>query len=246
MRNLGFLFLLFCTSFVLGSQADFEKANEFYENESYDSAIVVYESILDENQYSFEIYYNLGNAYFRSDKLGKAIMYWEKARKIKPSNQMVIDNLNYAYSFARDKFEVDIKSIGFLKGFIFEKSPNFWSYLSIFTAILLATTLFLFFISRNETVHQVSFYVSIIGFVCLIGFVIFASLHKSHFEESSEAIVIEPRIQVLSEPKGGSDEVFALREGTKVQIVNTDKEWLEIVVNKDNTGWVQADVLGKI
>lgn len=231
---------------VFGNEGSFEEANELYSNESYDSAAVMYESLLEENQYSFEIFYNLGNAYFRSNKLGKAILYWEKARKIEPSNQQVIDNLNYAYTLARDKFEVDIKSVGFIKGFVYEKSPNFWPFLSVLMSIILATTLFLFFVSRNDTVHQVSFYVSIVSFVCLITFVIFSSMHKGYFQESNEAIVLEPRIGVLTEPLEGSPEAFALHEGTKVEILNTDGDWIEIVVNKDNTGWVKVEEIEKI
>ena len=147
---------------------------------------------------------------------------------------------------ARDKFEVDVKSVGFINGFVFEKSPNFWSYMAILLSVILAVTLFLFFISRNDTIHQISFYLSIVGFVCLITIVIFAYMHKNHFEQSKEAIVLQPRVQVLSEPKEGSDESFALHEGTKVEILKIDEDWAEIVVNKDNTGWVKLESIGRI
>ncbi|MEZ4936279.1 MAG: hypothetical protein R2799_01660 [Crocinitomicaceae bacterium] len=224
----------------------FDDANSLYTNESYDSAVIAYESLLEENQYSFEIFYNLGNAYFKTNRLGLAILNWEKARKIKPSNQLVIENLNFAYTLARDKFETNIKSVGFIKGFVYEKSPNFWVYMSLLFSVILATTLFLFFVSKNDTLHQISFYVSIVGFVCLIMFVVFAAMHKSHFETSTEAIVLQPRVQVFTEPKEGSEEAFALHEGTKVEVLKIDEEWAEIVVNKDNTGWIKLQSIGQI
>ena len=71
-------------------------------------------------------------------------------------------------------------------------------------------------------------------------------MHKNHFEQSKEAIVLQPRVQVLSEPKEGSDESFALHEGTKVEILKIDEDWAEIVVNKDNTGWVKLESIGRI
>ncbi len=246
IKAISFISFILLSFTLLGSQEKYEEANELYANESYDSALVVYESILEEGQYSYVVFYNLGNTYFRTNQLGKAILYWEKARKIKPSDAQVIENLNYAYNLAKDKFEVDIKSVGFVKAFVYEKSPNFWSILSIIIALFLGISLYLFFVSKNDTTHQISFYVSIVGFICLVTFVVFASMHKSYLTESSEAIVLEPRIQVLNAPTEGSEESFPLHEGTKVEILKTENDWMEIQVNKDSRGWVKAEYLGKI
>lgn len=246
MKFFTYIFVVMITQVSLANQATFDEANEFYANESYDSALVRYESLLEDKKHSFEIYYNLGNTYFRTNQLGKAILYWEKARKIKPSDQQVIDNLNYAYGLAKDKFDVNVQSVGFIKGFVFEKSPNFWTYLSIAFSLLLAITLYLFFISKIDAVHQISFYVGIVSFICLITFIVFASMQKSYFEESTDAVVIEPRIKVMSSPIEGGEESFPLHEGTKVEILKVDGEFTEIRINKDTRGWVKSEVLGKI
>ena len=114
MKYLMISVFVIATQFGFANQEKFEIANDFYSNEEYDSAIVAYESILEEDQFSFEIFYNLGNAYFRKDQIGKAILNWEKARHLNPSNVMVIENLNHAYTLTRDKFDIEIKSEGFV------------------------------------------------------------------------------------------------------------------------------------
>lgn len=241
------LSLLMATSlFGFSTNEKFDLGNEFYSNEEFDSAIVAYESVLEEDQYSFEVFYNLGNAYFRKNQLGKAILNWEKARKISPSNSMVIENLNHAYTLTRDKFDVEIKSEGFIKSAIYERGPNFWSVLAIVMSFLLAIGLFLFFTSKNDTVHQISFYFSIVAFVALIGFTVSASTQKSYFQEENKAIILSPRVKVRVAPTQNSEESFPLHEGTKVELVGEDEEWVEIVVNKDSRGWVLKDEIGLI
>jgi tetratricopeptide (TPR) repeat protein len=245
MRFLALISILILTQLSWANSELFEKGNSFYSEEKYDSAIVCFEGILEEDNYSFEVFYNLGNAYFKDNQLGKSILNWEKARKIEPTNSMVIENLNHAYALTRDKFEVEIKSEGFIKSFIYEKGPMFWPIISIVLSIIFAVSIFLFFTSKNDSVHQISFYISIISFVCLITFIVFASLQKSYFEESNQAIILSPRVKVMTSPSEGSEESFPLHEGTKVEVVGEDEDWLEIIVNKDNRGWIQKDQVGR-
>ena len=241
MKYLAILLCVVTSLFGYADQDKFDQANDFYSQEAYDSAITLYESILTEDLYSFEVYYNLGNAYFKKNQLGLAILNWEKARKISPTNAMVIENLNHAYSLTRDKFDVEIKSEGFIKSIIYEKSPNFWSVLAIITSFLLALTLILFFTSRHDHIHQISFYFSIIAFVALIAFTVSASTQKSYYQENNTAIILTPRIQVLVAPSENAEESFPLHEGTKVELIGHDGDWVEIVVNKDNRGWIKKD-----
>lgn len=241
-----FIALLTSSLAVFGNQDTFQEANDLYTSESYDSALVLYQEILDEGEYSFEVFYNMGNSYFRTNQLGNAILYWEKARKVRPSDGQTIENLNFAYRLAKDKFDVDVKSIGFIKAFIYEKSPNFWSILSLVVVIILSITLYLFFVSKHDTTHQISFYLSIVGFICLVTVIVFASMHKSYMETSNEAIVTAPRVQVLTAPTDGSEESFPLHEGTKVEIIKEENDWAEIQVNQDSRGWVRLESLGKI
>lgn len=246
MKRLNILFILIFSFIPFTNAQDFELANEFYSNQQYDSARVIYESLLEEDEFSFEIYYNLGNTFFKQNQLGNAILHWEKARKLSPSNQLVIENLNYAYSLTRDKFDIEIKSEGFIKNFIYEKSPNFWSVLSISLALIVGLSIFLFFTSKNDRIHQISFYVSIVVFVLLIGSIVSASMQKSYLSNSNEAIVIIPRVQVLTSPYSEAEKSFPLHEGAKVEIIGEDGDWLEILVNKDNRGWMQVSSIEKI
>jgi tetratricopeptide (TPR) repeat protein len=74
----------------------FEKANSFYEKESCDSAVTYYQKILDTGLHNRDVFYNLGNAYFRLNKLGLALLNYEKAKRLSPTDPEIIANLRFA------------------------------------------------------------------------------------------------------------------------------------------------------
>ena len=110
MKNLKttILLLLFFVPMIMmanGTKALFQKANEKYEQQNYDSCIVLLDSIVNMGFESTDLYYNLGNAWFKNGEIAKAILYYEKAKKLEPNNADVNYNLALANTKIADKIE---------------------------------------------------------------------------------------------------------------------------------------------
>jgi tetratricopeptide (TPR) repeat protein len=91
--------------------ADFEKGNTAFSAGDYAQAISAYQGILGAGYHSAELYYNLGNAYFRAGQLGRAVLYYTRARQLDPRDEDIQANLAFARRFAVDKIEVTEETI---------------------------------------------------------------------------------------------------------------------------------------
>ena len=231
-----------------GSDQAFDKAVKLYSSGEYSKAIDIYDSILHSGVESWELYYNLGNAWFKKEEYPKAILFYEKALKINPSNPDIKYNLELANSKIADKIEP--LPVFFLKrwwlnfsGLLTEKQ---WGIATIILWALLMLASYIFFTTSSVGRKKIAFWFGVLMLVFSLtsgaaGYKQYrlASSHKS-------AIVMTPTVNVKSSPDKGSTTIFVLHQGTKVRLTEKIGNWYRITIANGNKGWIKSEDLRKI
>lgn len=226
----------------------FRQANKDYSAGLYENAIAGYRQILKDGYASAELYYNLGNACFKSNDIASAILYYEKAKKLQPNDPDILFNLNIANSRIKDKIEA--VPVMFYKrwwnALLNWLSPDAWTrfHLICFGGFLIG--LALYFLSRIIPLRKIAFWSAIILFtVTLITFGL--AFHQQRtLEQVTEAIVFDPSLTVKSSPSENSVDLFVIHEGTKVTVTDQLADWYEIRIANGSTGWIQQSAVRSI
>ena len=239
-----FLFYFSCNSFC----NDLKDAEKAYDSKNFKISIHHYQKLINEGYKSYQLYFNLGNSYYRNNELGKAIYYYELASKSNPADDDIKINLAIATSKTIDK--VNSKENFFItaiKTNILSPFSTFtWSIFTI-SFISLASILFFIFInSNNILIKRISF----IGTCfCFILFTLSYFLGYTSLKSKSEnkfAIITSKEIKILNEPTISGISKFNLHEGTKIRIVENKGEWILIKLDNGNEGWIKTTDVGII
>ena len=219
-----------------------------YESGQFANAVAAYEKIVKQGYESAQLYYNLGNAYFRTNDLPSAILYYEKALKLDPTQEDIRYNLNIANSRIIDKVELVPEM--FYKRW-WKALLNFLSLdvlavilIGILSLALLSTAVYLTskHLSVRKSFFWTGFSLFILGFIVLI-----AAEQKQHFlQNNHEAIVFIPTVTVKSSPDSGSTDLFVIHEGLKVTLMDKIGEWQEIRIANGSVGWLKISSLRMI
>lgn len=218
-----------------------------YNEGDFSKAIELFEDVLQENKKenlaSPALYYNLGNAYFRMNELGKARLNYERAALLDPSDRDIKHNIEYVTTRIEDKIlEVDTLFLStWFKAVQNTLTSNMWTVTGIVLFILFIGSLFAFFFTQHIVIKKASFYTGIVLLVFCIFSNIFAYRQKQNMKSKNGAIVVAASVSVLSSPDINSKELFRLHVGTKVKITKDDRNWLEIEIDNGSVGWIQRD-----
>lgn len=252
MKNNNHIFILllcFLSFSIKGfGNEHLEKAEKAYDSKKYKEAISEYEKLVSEGYKSYQLFFNLGNAYYRNNELGKAIYNYELARKVNPNDEDVRINLGIAAAKTIDK--IDSKENFFISAvktnLLSSFSTNSWAWFSI---CALAIACLLFFIFINSTVlivKRISFLVS-----CLLVITFFVTyfLGYSALQSKAEnkfAIITAKEVKIMNEPTATANSKFSLHEGTKIRVVENNGSWLLIKLDNGNEGWLKVSDVGII
>ena len=225
---------------IYAQDEDLKRAETAYTGEQYLTAIEIYESLLKNYGASAEVYYNLGNSYYKTGKIAQAILNYERALLIKPGDGDIRFNLELA-RLQTDK--IDPIEEFFLKKW-FRTVQNLlgvdaWATIGLVGFILFICCLILFFFSKWMSLKKAGFYFGILLFLLVIAANIFAYNQKYELENRKGAIVITPTVTAKSTPDNSGTDLFVLHEGTKVFIRISVGEWNEIALEDGNVGWVR-------
>lgn len=247
MKKIYFsLLFVFASILAYGQETSKAQADSAYINNDYANAVYLYEDILANQGESADIYYNLGNSYYKMDNIAKAILNYEKALMLNPGNGDIRFNLELAQSKTVDKVTPmsEVFLVTWMKSLTNTMSEQGWSKLAIASFILTLLGLVLYFFSKKIAMKKIGFISALcLMLVCILANV-FASSQKSKAQSHSSAIIMEPSVTVKSTPNEGGTELFILHEGRKVMIKdNTMREWKEIQLEDGNAGWVPASVI---
>ncbi|KAA6330278.1 hypothetical protein EZS27_021006 [termite gut metagenome] len=232
------------TTNLVDTQKEVVKADgdsAFMKND-YAAAVQIYEALLVKGEVA-EVYYNLGNSYFKAGNLGKAIVNYERALLLKPGNGDMRTNLEIARSRTIDRIDVipDVFFVSWIKEIRNSMGVDAWGRWGIVFFILGIVSFYCFMYS-GKTVFRKMGVLSIIPFLVLTILAnVFASQQKSLFLNRNKAIVVSPSVTVRSTPSDSGTSLFVLHEGSKV-IIHDDamKGWKEIRLEDGKVGWISA------
>ncbi|QVY64434.1 tetratricopeptide repeat protein [Polaribacter sp. Q13] len=244
MKRILFLLLIIANS-VTAQSVDslFVSANNFYKDGKFNEAIALYKKVEAKELVSSELYYNLGNSYYKLNKVGPSIYYYEKALKLNPLNTDVKNNLVFAKRLALDNIEELPKTVlqKFNANFLQQLSYNQWAIVVVVLSILGSFLFLLFYFAKGSSKKRFYFTISMISFILLIA-ALFITYNQYNFSKKNiEAIVFAEKTAVRNAPTLNSEEVFTLHEGTKVFVLDGVDNWKKIKIKDGKLGWIIAD-----
>jgi tetratricopeptide (TPR) repeat protein len=249
MKKTFFLLLLIANVVVAQSTEElFKDANELYKNEKIANAIELYKKIETQGMMSTELYYNLGNSYYKLNKVGPSIYYYEKALKLNPLNDDVRNNLVFAKRLALDNIEALPKTVfqKFSKNWLQKLSYNQWAIVVIVFSFLGSLLFLLYYFAHSPGKKRFYFATSILSFLLLL-FSFLITYNQYSFAKSNKiAIVFVEKTKVRNAPTLNSEEVFTLHEGTKVIILDSVDDWKKIKLADGKLGWIIAEEIKEL
>ncbi|MDN3618310.1 tetratricopeptide repeat protein [Polaribacter undariae] len=244
MKRIFFLLLIIANS-VTAQNVDslFVSANNLYKDGKFSEAIEFYKQIETKELVSSELYYNLGNSYYKLNKVGPAIYYYEKALILDPLNADVKNNLVFAKRLALDNIEELPKTVlqKFKINYLQKLSYNQWAIVVVVFSILGSFLFLIFYFADGPTKKRFYFTTSIISFILLIAS-LFITYNQYNFAlNNKEAIVFAEETDVRNAPTLNSEEIFTLHEGTKIIVLDGVDEWKKVKINDGRLGWIHAE-----
>lgn len=237
------VFLLSLISFAQSKTA-FDQGNNLYNQGKYTEAIAAYETIIDNGQHSPELYYNLGNAYYKLNSIAPSIYYFEKALKLNPKDKDIQNNLAFAKNMTVDAIE-PVPTIGFnkfMKSLITMLSFDSWAIISIVFVVLFVVQFLMYYFSYSTGKKRLMFLTSITSLGLMVISLFFAFQNYNLDKKDKPAIIFVQESQIKTEPNLRSENAFFLHEGTKVQILEKyDENWAKIMIADGKTGWIAIE-----
>ena len=240
--------LLLLISQVMSSQSAqelFEKGNEQYKLEQYEDAIQTYNQIEQLSVTSSSLYYNLGNCYYKLNRVAPSIYNYEKALLIDPLNEDAKNNLVFAKRLAIDNIEALPKSVlqKVDEAVVKKLSYNGWAIASVVLSVVGCSLFMLFYFSFSPKNKRLFFVTSIICFMLLVTTSILTFKEYSFAQNNLEAIVFAVETKVKNAPSLNGETVFTLHEGTKVKVLDTIDNWKKVKIDDGKIGWITTDDL---
>ena len=244
------LYLLFpCFSHAAeeAAVALYNRAGRAYEAEQYEAAVALYEKITKGGIRDGSVYYNLGNAYFKAGRMGKAILSYERARRLLPRDEDIEANLGFVRLLKVDKeppegrnvvvrFVLNLYDAFSLNGLTKAAS-------GLYILMLLSGIGWILYGRRFRSVFAAILIILGAVFVPVCGVLAF-KIHAEAFVR--EAIVISDEVDAFSGPGAEHTKIFAVHEGTKVSIERRDGDWALVRLNSGIGGWVEGKGMEEI
>ncbi|MDD4972459.1 MAG: tetratricopeptide repeat protein [Paludibacter sp.] len=248
-RIILFLSFILCFGQLAFTQMTAVKqANDLYAKGDYSNAAKQYEKILSNDGVAPEIYFNLGNAYYKSNEIGHSILNYERALRLSPSFEDARVNLELAQQKVVDNI---VPSPTFFIGRWIENliklmTSNQWLFISFGVFIFCLISIFLFIFGPTHSSRKIAFNFAIVLLGISFFTLIFAGVRKGQMYNHSEAIVMAGVISVKSSPDKSGTDLFQLHEGAKVTIKSTLGNWTEIKLSNGGIGWVEKTNIEQI
>ena len=252
LKYLLILLFLGSTQLTYGQAAALQdslnKGNQLYTSGKYAAAAKTYEAIAAKGLESFELYYNLGNALYKSNSITFAILNYERALKLLPTSEDARFNLEMAKRQVVDNIDL-LPEPGFLRWWhelISSKPADSWGTHSLvsFFLFLLLFALFLFATTiRNK---QLTFWFAVIAFTYSVLTFSFGSSQRSKLVHHNSGVITERSVRMKGSPSETGTELFILHEGLSVQITDKLGDWIEIRLADGNKGWVKESSIIRI
>jgi tetratricopeptide (TPR) repeat protein len=230
------------TQSVVETDSLYKIGNQAMLQENFQTAIENYEQILNRGDSHPDLYYNLGNAYYRLNQIGNAVWAYEKGLQIAPRDKDLQFNLSLVNTRVRDRIEIP-KTMLFLEQYRALKKST-----TLIDIILIASTVFMlgafiYFLKKYYRWQSIWISRVIVTFFMMSLVVHLMALDK-YFEisDTKEVVIVQSEVDIYSAPFEISETVlFRLHEGVKAELTQEQPGWLEIILIDGKKGWIQTE-----
>lgn len=230
------------------AEKSWDEANKAYQEADYKRAETLYRAILEQGLHSAKLYYNLANTLFKQEKLGEAILYYNKALRLSPADEDVRHNLEYAENSTKDSIEQipEFFLFAWIRAVRTLMSCDGWTIFSLVILVIgLAAALFYLLAQRIST-RKAGFYVMVLAALLFLVATLFANYERKAIVNHNEAIVMSSAVSVKSSPDRAATELFVLHEGTKLSIGERMDGWVEVRIADGRKGWIESSRIAEI
>ena len=224
------------------------EADSAYARGEFQQAIKDYEALLKQGA-SADLYYNLGNAYYRTENITRAVLNYERALLLSPGDRDIRFNLQIAQSKTIDKIvpESEMFFFTWYKTLVNLMSVDGWARTSLVSLALVIILLLVYLFSDRIWLRKIGFFGGVVLLLLFVMSNVFAWQQKQNLLFRKGAIVITPSVTVKSTPANNGTDLFVLHEGTKVMITDSSmKGWKEIRIADGKEGWIESSQLEEI
>ena len=239
------LLFLFPTTIQAVTKQD---ADAEYSKGNYQQAIKDYEELLKAGE-SAEIYYNLGNAYYRTENITRAVLSYERALLLNPADDDIRFNLQMARSKTIDKITPESEMFFFTwyRSLVNLMTIDGWAHLAIASIILTLILALVYLFAGHLTLRKIGFYGGVLFLIIFLLSNLFAFQQKQMLMKRNGAIVTAPSVTIKKTPVANSADQGVIHEGTRVDIIDdTMRDWKEIHLADGREGWIPATQIEKI
>lgn len=223
----------------------FIKGTEYYTSDNFSAALNEWMDIYKTGYRSAPLCYNIGNAHFKLDNIPGAVLFYERARLLNPSDENINYNLQIARSRVVDKFE-EIPELFFVRWFDFMSliiPGNSWAYTSLVSFLIFLAALSVYIYSSKYRLKVTGFWISLSFFILTLISLSFALRNKTLVIDNREAIIMVPAVNGKSSPDNSGTDLFVIHEGSKVTVEDEMGDWFEIKLSDGNKGWIPSGSL---
>lgn len=239
---------LFAAMVVSAESSLLEKANQLYAEKQFKEAAAKYEEVKQHEGSAAELYYNLGNAYFKSNELGLAILNYERALRLKPSYADAEHNLQFANLSVIDNVTLDDPF--FLRKWMISliklQTSNQWFVMAVFMFFVFLLSALMFIFGKSKFIRKASFYAGLAALMISLLSIQFSLARKNQMIQHNEGIVISGVVVIKSAPDRSGTDLYQLHEGTKVSVLSVLGDWYEIQPGNGTKGWVELKHIERI
>ena len=232
---------------AMGTQADeFAMANKFYQDKDYESAVRLYQSILNQNVESANLYFNLGNAYFKHGDLGRAVLYYMKARRLAPGDPDIVHNLEFARQFSSVQMEgVELNPIhAFFEGVAGPYRLSALAWLSsLFFVVLMLLLCLRYGLGMDRSLIRIGVVLSLVLLIVAAGLTSFKYRNDYLIRR---AVITADKADVYTGPSPQSDVELQGAPGLVVEILSESGEFYSVLFENKRRGWIKKDLVAVI
>lgn len=243
--SLCFIFLL--PIILLAKEYDMSSANRAYQEQDYTTAEAEYLKLVEQGVKNYELFFNLGNTYFKLDQSGNARLYYEKALKFKPLDEELNANISFLMSRIKDKEEIERSFMETLIRKIFYAfSINVLGISILIFFILMMALIILLILSRNLILKRVVKILLVVFAVIFFLVTVVEIMRIQDFYANDSAVILGETVIAFSGPSEDFPQVFTVHEGLKVTIERFDNDWILVKLPSGNGGWIRLSEIGII
>jgi tetratricopeptide (TPR) repeat protein len=236
------------SSFGQSVEDSMKIAGEYYRNSEFKNAINIYEELISEGYEGTSLYFNLANSYYRIGELGKAILNYERALKLSPSDEDVKHNLAFANLSTVDRIQPlpTFFLFEWWESILASITVNGWTYLAYFFFLVLVALIVVYFFAKTIFQQKLILF-SGLGILVVFMIVVSLLIVKINREENViSGVVIEQSVTVKTSPDEQSTDAFVIHEGIKVNLEDKLDNWVKIKLADGKVGWVENVSVQKI